>query len=138
MPMPSAPLTSTMGMMGMDRQQKQTGSYLTPSITDPSHLAFKQKHRQHSGPSSSHFIIKKIITSKQKDFLYGPDNPRDRHFYLLPKIHKDPHTWTIPYEVPPGRSIVSDCNSASYHISNYIEHFLGPLSTKHPSYIVIC
>jgi len=119
-------------MMGMDRQQKQTGSYLTPSITDPSHLAFKQKHRQDSGPSSSHFIIKKNHHLQTKGL---PLWTRDRHFYLLPKIHKDPHTWTIPYEVPPGRSIVSDC--ASYHISNYIEHFLSPLSTKHPNCIVI-
>uniref|UniRef100_A0A0F8CGT9 Reverse transcriptase domain-containing protein n=1 Tax=Larimichthys crocea TaxID=215358 RepID=A0A0F8CGT9_LARCR len=78
---------------------------------------------------------KKYITSKQKNYLYGPENPRPRHFYLLPKIHKDPQTWTIPYEVPPGRPIVSDCNSSTYKISEYIEHFLGPLSTKHPSYI---
>lgn len=78
---------------------------------------------------------KKHITAKQRDFLFGPDKPRPRQFYLLPKIHKDPHSWTVPFEVPPGRPIVSDCNSASYNISQYIDHYLGPLSTKHPSYL---
>lgn len=78
---------------------------------------------------------KKFITHKQKDFLYGPDQPRLRQFYLLPKIHKDPATWTVPNEIPTGRPIVSDCKSTSYNIAMYIDHFLGPLSTKHPSYL---
>ncbi|XP_078795976.1 uncharacterized protein LOC144988835 [Oryzias latipes] len=78
---------------------------------------------------------KKYITVKQRDFLFGPDIPRPRYFYLLPKIHKEPPTWTVPFEVPPGRPIISDCNSATYHISQYIDHFLGPLSVQHPSYI---
>ncbi|XP_053723021.1 uncharacterized protein LOC128764215 isoform X2 [Synchiropus splendidus] len=77
----------------------------------------------------------KYITGKQRDFLFGPDTPRQRHFYLLPKIHKDPQTWTVPFQVPPGRPIISDCSSATYNLSLYIEQFLGPLSTKHPSYI---
>ena len=37
--------------------------------------------------------------------------------------------------MPPGRPIVSDCNSESYHIAQYIDHFLNPLSTIHPSYL---
>ena len=78
---------------------------------------------------------KKYITAKQRDFLFGSNTPRPRYFYLLPKIHKDPETWTIPFEVPPGRPIVSDCNSTTYNTAKYIEHFLGPLSTLHPSYI---
>lgn len=75
------------------------------------------------------------ITAKQRDFLFGPDHPRPRHFYLLPKMHKDPQTWTVPFEVPHGRPIVSDCNSCSYIISRFIDHYLGPLSTRQPSYI---
>lgn len=78
---------------------------------------------------------KKYITAKQRDFLYGPDEPRNRQFYLLPKIHKDPQTWTVPNVIPSGRPIVSDCSSATYNISLYIDHFLGPLSVKHPSYL---
>ena len=53
----------------------------------------------------------------------------------MPKIHKNPDTWTIPAEIPPGRPIVSDCDTITYNISQYIDHFLGPLSSKHPSYI---
>ena len=37
--------------------------------------------------------------------------------------------------MPPGRPIVSDCESESYRVSEYIDSFLGPLATKRPSYI---
>lgn len=39
------------------------------------------------------------------------------------------------FEVPPGRPIVSDCNSETYFTAEYVEHFLNPLSTRHPSYL---
>ncbi len=77
----------------------------------------------------------KFINAKQRDFLFGPNNPRDCPFYLLPKIHKEPHTWTVPYAVPPGRPIVSDRSSVTYNIAMYIDFFLGPLSSRHPSYL---
>ena len=77
----------------------------------------------------------KYITRKQSFYLRGEENPRPRIFYLLPKIHKPPQSWSIPYEVPAGRPIVSDCNSESYRIAEYIDYFLTPLSTKHSSYI---
>lgn len=35
---------------------------------------------------------KKYITAKQRDFLFGPTSPRERQFYLLPKIHKEPES----------------------------------------------
>lgn len=75
------------------------------------------------------------ITYKQKQYFMGIQNPRIRQFYLLPKIHKEPSTWSIPHSVPPGRPIVSDCDSESYRITEYIEHFLNPISIRHPSYI---
>ena len=37
--------------------------------------------------------------------------------------------------MPPGRPIVSDCSSESYRVSEYIDSFLQPIATKHPSYI---
>lgn len=79
--------------------------------------------------------MQKAITAKQRDFLYGPNDLREKPFYLLPKIHKDPATWTVPDAVPPGRPIVSDCNSATYNVSLYIDSFLGPLSTRDRSYL---
>ena len=78
---------------------------------------------------------KKCIDYKQERYLRGENAPRARIFYLLPKIHKDPSTWTIPYEIPPGRPIVSDCNSETYATAEFIEFYLNPLSVKHPSYI---
>lgn len=75
------------------------------------------------------------ITFKQKNFLLGPPTPRPRLFYMLPKIHKDPSTWTVPHEIPMGRPIVSDCESETYNIATYIDHYLNPISHTHPSYI---
>ena len=77
----------------------------------------------------------KRINKKQYDYLAPPDNPRERRFYLLPKIHKDKNSWTNNGKMPPGRPIVSDCNSDTYKLSEYIDHFLAPLAKKHSSYI---
>jgi len=52
-----------------------------------------------------------FITVKQMSYLVGPDSPRPRQFYLLPKIHKAPENWTVPFQVPCGRPIVSACGS---------------------------
>uniref|UniRef100_G3N475 Uncharacterized protein n=1 Tax=Gasterosteus aculeatus TaxID=69293 RepID=G3N475_GASAC len=78
---------------------------------------------------------KKFVTLKQKHYLMGDTVPRPRLFYMLPKIHKDPAKWSKPYVIPPGRPIVSDCSSETYRTAEYIDHFLNPLSTTHPSYI---
>lgn len=37
--------------------------------------------------------------------------------------------------IPPGRPIVSDCDSTTYNVARYIDHYLSPLSSLHPSYI---
>lgn len=62
-------------------------------------------------------------------------NIRERRFYILPKIHKNPEKWNPPYEIPPGRPIVSDCNRETYRTAEFFEHYLHPLSILHPSYI---
>ena len=78
---------------------------------------------------------KKFINSKQQDYLIGELEPRARRFYILPKIHKDPDKWTVPYQVPPGRPIVSDCDSETYHTAEYLDFYLNPLSILHPAYV---
>lgn len=78
---------------------------------------------------------KKFISNKQKKYLLNTSEPRPRFFYLLPKIHKDPAKWSKPFEIPPGRPIVSDCSSETYCTAEFIDHYLNPLSTTHPSYI---
>lgn len=75
------------------------------------------------------------INKKQKQYLLGNDIPRARRFYLLPKVHKDPANWSKSGEIPPGRPIVSDCDSETYFISEFIEYYLNPLSNRHPSYL---
>ena len=37
--------------------------------------------------------------------------------------------------MPPGRPIISDCNSESYKIAEYIDHCLAPLAVTHDSYV---
>ncbi|KAL3971572.1 hypothetical protein ACER0C_027091 [Sarotherodon galilaeus] len=47
----------------------------------------------------------KFINWKQKQYLKGELEPRPRRFYMLPKIHKNPEQWTVPFRIPPGRPI---------------------------------
>lgn len=75
------------------------------------------------------------ITPQQFLFLSAKPTDRQRVFYVLPKIHKDPNTWPQPGRMPPGRPIVSDTGSESYRISEYINHHIKPLSITHPAYI---
>ena len=75
------------------------------------------------------------ITQRQAAFLRGNPNPRLRRFYTLPKIHKDPDTWPLPHKIPPGRPIVSDCESETYATALFIQHYLHPVSIVHPSYV---
>ncbi|KAF7693726.1 hypothetical protein HF521_007479, partial [Silurus meridionalis] len=78
---------------------------------------------------------KKHINAKQKSYLLGDTEPRSRRFYMLPKIHKDPAKWSKPNEIPPGRPIVSDCGSETYYTAEFLDFYLNPLSTSHPSYL---
>ena len=77
----------------------------------------------------------KFITGKQKQYLKGDTQPRERRFYILPKVHKEPEKWTVPFEIPPGRPIVSDCSSETYRTAEFVDYFLNPLSVKHSSYV---
>ena len=78
---------------------------------------------------------KHFISDKELNYLKPPIVPRPRQMYLLPKIHKDLKKWTIPGQMPPGRPIISDCESESYAVSEYIDYFLQNLACKHNSYV---
>jgi len=75
------------------------------------------------------------LTKKEFIYLSPPENPRQRRFYMLPKIHKDKKVWPIPNIMPPGRPIVSDCNSESERVAMFIDAFIKTKANKHPSYI---
>ena len=57
--------------------------------------------------------------------------------YLLHKIHKEKDKCPPPPPgyLPPGRPIISDCGSESCASAEYIDHFLAPLATRHPSFL---
>lgn len=78
---------------------------------------------------------KNLISYKLLQYLTADPTSRERIFYLLPKIHKAPEKWTIPSRIPPGRPIVSDVQSESYHISKFIDYHLAPFATTHSSYV---
>lgn len=76
------------------------------------------------------------IDTRQREYLLPDENKcRGRIFYLLPKIHKNKSKWTLPERMPEGRPIVSDCDSESYALSEYVDSFLQPLATRHPAYL---
>ena len=56
------------------------------------------------------------ISEQQYDYLKTSPNPRERRLYFLPNIHKDLDKWPVPNKMPPGRPIVSDCESESYRV----------------------
>ena len=78
---------------------------------------------------------KHFISLKQLCYLAPPIIPRPRQMYLLPKIHKPVETWKCSGNMPPGRPIISDCESESYAVSEYIDHYLQIQATKHNSYV---
>ena len=40
-----------------------------------------------------------------------------------------------PHGIPAGRPIISDCGSETCHTAKFIDFYLNPLSTRHPSYL---
>src|SRR3954467_8153450 len=76
------------------------------------------------------------IEKKEYDYLRADsETARTRLSYLLPKIRKKRESWPQLNKMPEGRPIVSDCSSESYHVSEYIDKFLKPISVLHPAYL---
>ena len=75
-----------------------------------------------------------FLSTKQGDYLLAGRDSKNRIFYILPKIHKPQEKWFQP-SMPPGRPIISDCSSESYHLSELIDYHLKPISNRHPSFI---
>lgn len=119
-----------------------TSSYLREAYRQLSNTTYYKKLNEplyKSNVLKIHHVLKQMLAKNyisQKQFVYlsGPETPRNRIFYLLPKIHKPRNKWPFP-DMPEGRPIVSDVESESYRISDYLEYFLNPLSNKHFSFI---
>lgn len=111
------------------RQLSNPQHYLR--IDQPLHLETAKKISQ----ILKTLLDEHVITKKQFSYLAPPREPRPRRFYMLPKIHKPTNEWTIPNKMPKGRPIISDCNSVSEKIAEYIDSFLKTKASEHPSYI---
>lgn len=74
------------------------------------------------------------IIKKQADFPMGKITDRERHFYLLPKNHKEKIKWPME-NMPEGRPIVSDRGSESRRACEFVNYHLRPLANKHESYV---
>lgn len=79
-------------------------------------------------------LFKGFIDLPTLHYLGGPENFDVRQLYLLPKIHKPKDRWPSP-NMPEGRPIVSDTNSESSRIAEYIDSFLNPISSINFSHI---
>ena len=75
-----------------------------------------------------------FITERQYDYLRASSLDRYRSFYILPKIHKPQMEWPHP-RMPAGRPIMADVGTESSQISEFIDSWLQPLASQHPSYI---
>lgn len=70
-----------------------------------------------------------LLQNKETSYMVRMNSEIGSFTSLLPpEDPQRPQTWTVPNVIPPGRPIVSDCSSATYNISLYIDRFLGPLS----------
>lgn len=75
-----------------------------------------------------------IINYKTYKFLENDENYKTRKFYVLPKIHKPVSKWKNP-KCPPGRPIVSDVQTESSRIAEFIDFYVNKHSRNLPSYV---
>lgn len=81
----------------------------------------------------SSFLYKtRFLSRREKRALQPPPDPRERRFYLLPKLHKA--VWPSPC-MPPGRPIISDTGSISREWASFVEYFLAPIAKRSDSYV---
>ena len=76
--------------------------------------------------------------SKQQIEYFSPwthRELRDRIAYGLPKIHKAPAKWPIPYRSPPSRPIISSCGCVTSEISELVDYILNPIAVTYDGYI---
>lgn len=76
----------------------------------------------------------RFITYKTFKFLQNDEKYKTRKFYILPKIHKPISKWKNP-KCPPGRPIVSDVNTESSKIAEFIDYYINKHPRNLPSYV---
>lgn len=76
---------------------------------------------------------RKEIDKKTLDFLLQERKVSERYFYGLPKIHKGRDKWM--HNIPPLRPIISDTDSESYLAAKFVDTYLRPVGSLHPSFL---
>ena len=89
-------------------------------------LTSLESHTQ-GQPICKQYVTKRTNYRKNSSYL-TTDIDRTQQLYLLPKIHKDLNN-------PPGRPIVSGSGGPTEKISQFVDHFIGPLVPLSKSYL---
>ena len=72
-------------------------------------------------------VCEKALSDKEVDYLQVNSSKLGR-FYLLPKIHKGLSDVI-------GRPVISNCGTATEHVSEYLDFHLNPLVSKTRSFV---
>lgn len=80
----------------------------------------------------THLRNNRMITAAEFNFLMPENDYSCRKLNILPKIHK---TLWPQSDMPPGRPIISDVNSVSRNVANFLDYFLKPLAQMAKSYL---
>ncbi|XP_070550150.1 uncharacterized protein [Ptychodera flava] len=109
--------------------ERQLGdsNYYTKLATDDTKQTVEKIHKLTTEMYNKKHID--LHTYKYIDPFYT--NTRTPRWYVLPKLHKAPPTDTKFA----GRPIISGCSSPTFHISEFLDHFLKQIVEKQPTYI---
>lgn len=58
------------------------------------------------------------LTQNPNPFWRGTETSENEDFIC--------YTWNPPFQIPPGRPIVSDCSSETHHTAEFIEFYWNP------------
>lgn len=108
-------------------RQLADNNFYVPVETSPANVVSKKLNNYLSYLRRKHFV-----STRELKALTPPTVPKERKFYMLPKVHKT--EWPTNF-MPPGRPIVSDCRSVSRNCASFIEYFLAPIAKSLPSYV---
>ncbi len=113
----------------MDQSDYQSEAFR--QLTDRKNYLEIESPNSDATTSTIYAIVNEMYESGEIDddtytYLQGSTKPRTPHFYLLPKIHKTNH---------PGRPILSGNDGPTERISQYLDHFLRPITCRVASFV---
>ncbi len=80
-----------------------------------------------------------VVDMKTLKYLSPPGEPKHRHAYFLPKIHKEKSKWwrtkALGTLIPPGRPIISNVGSETSATAEFLDFWLQPSSRTLPALV---